>query len=82
MFLQVEDIFNILAVKFPQFEFLLLLDQSSSHGKMRKGELSFNNMSAKYGGKQEIMRNTTIKETGPYHGILNVGDEQRMVFDD
>ena len=47
---------------------------------MRKGALSVNNMSVKYGGKQELMRNATIKEIGLYHGILNVGDEQRMVF--
>ena len=67
---------------FPQFDFLMLVYQLSGHGKMRKGTLNVNNMSVKYGGKQEIMRNTTIKEIDPYHGILNVGDEQRMVFAD
>ena len=29
------------------------------------------------------MRHTIIKEIGPsYHGILEVGDEERIVFDD
>lgn len=26
------------------------------------------------------MRNTIIKEMGPYHWIFELGDEQRMVF--
>ena len=77
---QVEDIYNILSVKYPHFNFLLLLDQSSGHGKMRKGTLNVNNMRLKNGGKQEKMRNTKIKEIGPYPAIFKNGDDQRMVF--
>ena len=51
--LQVEDIYDILSVKFPHYDFLLLLDQSSGHGKMRRGALNVHNMSLKFGGKQE-----------------------------
>ena len=40
--LQVEDIYEVLATIPLQFDFLLLLDQSSDHGKMREGALSVN----------------------------------------
>ena len=39
-----------------------------------------NSMSMRFGGKQENLRDTTIKEIGPYHSILNVGDTQSMCF--
>ena len=47
MSLQVEDAYDVLAVKYLHYEFLLLLNQSSGHGKMRKGALNVNNMSVK-----------------------------------
>ena len=37
-------------------------------------------MGVKYGGSQPKMRDTEIKEVGPYRKILNVGDVQKMVF--
>ena len=33
MSLQVEDIYDVLSVKYPAYDFLLLLDQSSGRGK-------------------------------------------------
>ena len=42
MTLQVEDIYNVLGVKYPDFD--LLLDQSSGHGKMREGLSNVNIM--------------------------------------
>ena len=33
-----------------------------------------------WGGKQGNLRKTKIKELGPYHSILSVGDEQSMNF--
>ena len=42
MALQVEDIYNVLGVKYPDFD--LLLDQSSGHGKMREGLSNVNIM--------------------------------------
>ena len=80
MSLQVEDIYDVLSIKFPQYNFLLLLDQSSGHGRMGEGGLNINTMSVRWGGKQDKMRSTKIKEVGPYHRILEVGDEQSMVF--
>ena len=37
-------------------------------------------MSMKFEGKQEKMRDTTIKEIGPYQCVLQVGDTQSMCF--
>ena len=80
MALQVEDVYDVLSVKFPNYDFLFMLDQSSGHGKMREGSLNTNLMSMKFGGKQERMRDTTIKEIGPYQCLLKVGDSQSMCF--
>ena len=44
--------------------------------------MNVHNMSVRWGGQQEKLRNTKIEETGPYQSILDVGDEQKMVFDE
>ena len=80
--LQVEDVFDVLAIKYPQYDNVLLMDQSSGHGKMRDGALKANSMSVRYGGKQGKLRKTKIKEVDTYWRILNIGDEQLMVFGD
>ena len=80
MSLQVEDVYNILATVYPQFDFLLLLDQSSGHGKMREGALNVNTMGVRWGGCQQNLRETKIKDVGPYPSLLKVGDIQKMVF--
>ena len=80
MALQVEDVFDVLAIKYPAYDFLFMLDQSSGHGRMREGSLNVNLMSLKFGGKQDNLRDTTIKEIGPYHHILEIGDTQSMCF--
>ena len=45
--LQIEDVFDVLAIKYPQYDILLLMDQSSGHGKMRDGALNANLMSVR-----------------------------------
>ena len=80
--LQVEDVFDALAIKYPQYVIVFLMDQSSGHGKMRDGALNANLMSVRYGGKQGKLRNTKIREVGTYRRILNIGDEQCMTFSD
>ena len=80
MSLQVEDIYDVLATKFPCYDFLLLLDQSSGHGKMREGALNINTMSVRWGGSQGNLRETKIKEVGPNPSIYQIGDIQRMIF--
>lgn len=38
-------------------------------------------MNKNFGGKQHKLRNTTIKDLGPCHHILQVDDTQSMSFD-
>ncbi len=80
MAIQVEDVYDVLCVKYPQFDFLFILDQSSGHGEMRESSLNVNLMSMKFRGKQEKMKDTTIKESGHYQCVLEVGDTQSMCF--
>ena len=47
MALQVEDVYNVLSVKYPEYDFQFILDQSSGHGKTREGSLNVNLMSMK-----------------------------------
>ena len=82
MALQVEDIFDVLAIKYPEFDILFLFDQSSGHGKMREGALNANTMSVRWGGRQGRLRKTKINEIGTYAATLRVGDEQGMIFED
>ena len=42
------------------------MDQSSGHGCMREGALNINNMSVRYGGCQEKLRETKIRDVGTY----------------
>ena len=51
--LQVEDVFDVLAIKkYPQYDIVFMMEQSSGHGKMRDGTLNANLMAVRYGGKQ------------------------------
>ena len=49
MSLQVEDVYDVLATVYPTYDFLLLLDQSSGHGKTREGALNVNTMGVRWG---------------------------------
>ena len=46
--IQVEGILDIVLVRQIDYNFLLLIDQSSGHGRMRKGTLNVNFMSVKF----------------------------------
>ena len=80
MCLQNEDCFDILRVVFPKYDYVLLMDQSSGHGKRAGDSLHAPSMSVKYGGLQPKMHPTVVQEVGPYHPQLTVGDTQSMVF--
>ena len=81
MSLQMEDAIDCLtSVKFPHCDFLFLLDHSSGHGKLREGGLNEKVMSAKWGGNQSKMRDTTIKDVGPYSPKVEIGQQQSMIF--
>ena len=80
MALLIEDAFDVLSVKYPEYDFLILMDQSSGHGKRMEGGLNAAEMSVKFGGSQQKMRNTTINELGTYPAQLKVGDTQSLTF--
>jgi len=43
MALQIEDMFDILSIKYPESNFVVLMDQSSGHGKRMEGGLNASN---------------------------------------
>ena len=47
---------------------------------MREGLLNVNSMGVRWGVKQQILRQTKINEIWPDWILLQVGDEQVMVF--
>ena len=53
MALQIEDIFDVLTIKFPGYDFLILMDQSSGHGKKMEGGLNAIEMSVRFGGSKK-----------------------------
>ena len=66
MTLQVEDVYNVLSKKIPHYDFLMLLDQNSGHGRMREGSLNVNVMNLFFWGKQGNLTDIEIKEIGTY----------------
>jgi hypothetical protein len=86
MVLQMEDCLDVMRVLYPQNEVLLLFDHSCGHDRQREDGLNVENMSKSYGGKQRIIRPSTIREERGYLGRfnrkLNPGDVQHFVFSD
>ena len=78
--LQMEDAFDVLSIVFPHCDFVFLLDQSSGHGKRRKGGLDAKNMNLHWGGKKEKMRETVVTENGPHRATHLAGELQCMQF--
>ena len=44
--------------------------------------ITANLMNKNFGGKQGKLRDTIIKDSGPYHHIQQLGDTQSMIFTD
>ena len=63
MVLQVDDVYDMLVIKYPHYYFLLMLDQSSGHGKMREDALNANSMSVRWGGKQQIFPKKKLEKS-------------------
>ena len=86
MVLQLEDCTDCLAVLYPEYDFLFLLDHSCGHDRQREDGLNVEQMNKAFGGNQPKMRETKIKETKGYLGpylhpdMLRPGDIQSMVF--
>ena len=49
MALQIEEVFDVLSVEFLDFDYVILMDQSSGHGKKMEGGLNATEMSMRYG---------------------------------
>jgi hypothetical protein len=68
MVLQLEDCTDCLAVLYPEYDFLFLLDHSCGHDRQRKDGLNSEQMNKAFGGNQPKMRETKIKEAKGYLG--------------
>jgi hypothetical protein len=88
MVVQLEDCLDVLQVLFPTFDFLFLFDHSNGHDRMQPRGLNISKISKNYGGKQPMMRDSTITDTtcfGPYHNRtypLQLNGTQVMTFTD
>jgi hypothetical protein len=84
MALMTEDLVDCLQVIYPNHDFLLFFNQSSSHCQKRVDGLNVVGMNADWGGARKIMRDTEIIEgcLGPYPSTLTIDDVQRLVFVD
>ena len=85
MVLQLEDCIDVVKILWPQYDYLFLFDHSCGHDKQRADGLNAENMLRGYGGKQALLRDTTIEQEegclGPKIGrTLNVGDVQSFIF--
>ena len=77
MALQIEDAFDVLSIKCLDYDFLILMDQSSGHGKRMEGGLNAGEMSVRFGGSEPKMRNMTIHKLGtyPWHLFLQLSQK-------
>ena len=82
MALQNEDAFDVLAIKYPHCDFLMLTDRSCGHGKRKEDGLDAKEMSVRWGGKKYKMRETVVKENGPYQCTHHINDRQCMQFEE
>ena len=86
MVLQLEDCVDVLrSINGNKFDYCFLFDHSNGHDRLRPDGLNVNRISKYYGGKQPMMRDTTIKDEtylGPYDHDkkLKVGDTQVMTW--
>jgi hypothetical protein len=86
MVVQFEDVTDVLKALFhDQFDFLFFFNHSSGHDKLRPNGLNSNTMNKNYGGDQNNMRDSKIKNKSyldPFHHPqkLRVGQTQSMQF--
>ena len=80
MSLQLEDLADCVAVKWPSMNVVLILDHSAGHTKARPDALSAISMNRGFGGLQSSMRPTKVPAVGPFPAAVAVGQVQQMVF--
>ena len=78
--LQNEDFYDVISVLYPNYNYVILSDQSSGHGTLLTDALHAPNMSVKWGGNQPKMHTSIIHEVGPYNPTLSIGETQNMQF--
>ena len=87
MVIQFEDVVDVLKALYGDtYHFLFFFDHSSGHDKMRPNGLNSNNMNKYFGGEQNKMRKSEIKNEsylGPYShdSKLKVGETQSMQYE-
>ena len=88
MVIQFEDVVDVLKALFAdKYEYLFYFDHSSGHDRLRPDGLNVKQMNKTFGGNQQKMRNSTIKDAtylGPFEHAqkLMIGDEQCMSYKD
>jgi hypothetical protein len=84
MALQFEDCVDCVQALFPHYDSVWMFDHSCGHDRGREDGLLVGNMQTLWGGKQNKVRSSDIKEEkgylGPHSPVLQVGDIQHMVF--
>ena len=85
MVLQLEDVVDCLHVLYgDRFEFIFFFDHSSGHDRLRPDGLNSNGLNKYYGGGQQKMRKSNIKDKtylGPFPSQLSIGDTQSFQFE-
>jgi hypothetical protein len=83
MKIQIEDLVNALKVVFPNFDFLLLFDQSSGHTKKREDGLNAINMNREHGRRVPKMRQTILDANclGQHSPSIDAGETQELVYE-
>ena len=66
---QIEDTFNVLSIKVPEYNFVMLMDKLLGNGQKMEGGLNAEEMSVR-----SKLRNTTINKLGTYPAQLQVDD--------
>lgn len=80
MSLQLEDLADCVAVKWPNVKVVLILDHSAGHTKARPDALNAISMNRGFGGLQSSMRPTKVPAVGPFPATIAIGQAQQMVF--
>lgn len=78
---QLEELIDCFDIVEPNRQLLLELDWSSGHTKMDENSLTASKMNASWGGKQPVMRSTTVTADCLGEGaLLKPGDLQSLIF--
>lgn len=84
MVLQTKEIISMFEYKFPGKKLVFLFDWSSGHDKKPADSVILSNMRLKWGGKQPVMRSTTLLQDysapNPHTAGLKAGQIQTLVF--